>query len=61
MKQDNDDTDWKISNIASEDPGVSTLSSNIEDDDLDNRQVVLHLDQVPHDNTIQTTKVPLPK
>jgi hypothetical protein len=32
MKQDDDDTDWKIRNDKSEDPGQSTLSSDIEQD-----------------------------
>jgi hypothetical protein len=37
MSQDDDDTDWEISNDNSEDPGESTLSSDIENDDLDIR------------------------
>jgi len=43
MKQDDDITDREISNNKSEDPGVSTLSFDIEEDDLDIRQEVLHL------------------
>jgi len=35
MKQDDDDTDRAISNDKSEHPGESTLSLDIEDDDLD--------------------------
>jgi len=61
LKQDDDDTDWEISEDESEDPGESTLSSDIEEDDLDNQQEVLHLDQVHREKTIRTTRVPLPK
>jgi len=61
MMQDDDDADREISHDRSEDPGESTLSSDIEEDDLDIRQQVLHLDQVHHDKTIRTTRVPLPK
>jgi len=60
MKQDDDDTDWVISEKGSEDPAESTLSSDIEEDDLDNQQEVLHLDQAHRDETIRTTRVPLP-
>jgi len=60
-KQDDDDTDREISNDESEDPGQSTLSSDIEEDDLDIRQEVLHLDQARRDKTIRTTRVPPPK
>jgi hypothetical protein len=35
-KQDDNDTDREISERASEDPRASTLSSNIEEDNLDN-------------------------
>jgi hypothetical protein len=37
------------------------LSSDIEEDDLDNQQEVLHLDQARRDKTIRSTKVPPPK
>ena len=60
MKQDDDDTYWVISENQSEDPGESTLSSDSEEDDLDNQQEVLHLDQAHCDKTIWTTRVPLP-
>jgi len=60
MKQDDDDTDREISNDESEDPRQSTLSSNIEEDDLDIRQEVLHLNQAYRDKTIRTAEVPLP-
>jgi len=62
LKQDDDDTDQEdIGDDDSEDAGVSTLSSDIDKDDLDNHQEVLHLDHVHHDNIIQTTRLPLPK
>jgi hypothetical protein len=52
IKQHDDDTDREISNDESDDPGQSTMSSNMEEDDLDIRQKVLHLDQARHDKTI---------
>jgi hypothetical protein len=61
MKQDDDDVEREISNDESEDLGESTLSSDIEEDDLDIRQEVLHLDQARRDKTIRTTRVPPPK
>jgi hypothetical protein len=36
------------------------LSSNIENDNLDNQQDVLHRDQARRDKTRWTTRVPLP-
>jgi hypothetical protein len=44
MKQDDDNTNQEISNNEDEDPGESTLSSDIAEDNLDNWQEVLHLD-----------------
>jgi len=61
MKQEDDDTDREISEHDSEDTGESTLSSDIEEDDLNNQPEVQHLDQVRRDMTIRTTRVPLPK
>jgi len=58
MKQDDNDTDREISQNESEGLGESTLSSDIEEDDLDNQQEVLHLDQARRDKTIRTTRVP---
>jgi hypothetical protein len=52
MKQDDYDTNPEISDNESEDPGQSTLSSNIEEDDLAIRQEVLQLDQPRRDKTI---------
>jgi hypothetical protein len=61
MKQNDDDTDREISNDEGEDPGQSTLSSNIEEDDLDIRQDVLRLDQARRNMIIRTTRVPRAK
>jgi hypothetical protein len=61
MKQDDDDVDLEISNDESEDLGESTMSSDIEEDDVDIRQEVLRLDQARRDKTIRTTRVPQPK
>ena len=56
-----DDTDQDIGDDASEDAGESTLSSDIEEDDLDHQQEVLHLGQARRDKSLRTTRVPLPK
>jgi len=61
MKQDDNDTNREISDDDSEDPGKSTLSSDIEEDDLQTWQEVIPLDQTRCDRTLQTTRVPLPK
>jgi hypothetical protein len=61
IKQDDDDTDRELSEDECEDLGESTLSSDIEEVDLDNQQEVLHLDQARRDKSIRTTRVPLPK
>ena len=62
MQQDDDDNDWEeISNHNSEETGSSTLLSDIEEDELENQQEVLHLDNVRCDQIIRTTRVPLPK
>jgi hypothetical protein len=61
MKQDDDDTDWAISKNECEDLGKSTLSSDIDEDDLENQQEVLHLDKARCDKAIKTTRVPPPK
>jgi len=61
MMQDDNDTNWEISENECEDLGESTLSSDIEEDDLDNQQEVLHQDQARCDKTIQTTRVPPPR
>ena len=61
MKQDDDDTNREISKNECEDLGESTLLSDIEEDNLDNQQEVLHPDQARRDKTITTTRVPPPK
>jgi hypothetical protein len=61
IQQEDDDTDQEITDNEREDTGESRLSSEIEDDDLNNQQEVLHLDQACCDKTIRTTMVPLRK
>jgi len=56
-----DEADQQISNDNSEDTGESTVSSDIEEDDSDHQQEVLHLVQVCWDKSLRTTRVPLPK
>jgi len=60
MNQD-DETDQEIGDHKSEDTGASTLSSNLEDDDLDDQLKVLYLGQVRRDKSLHTSGVPLPK
>jgi len=60
MNQD-DETDQEIGADDSEDTGESTLSSDIEEDDLDHQLEVLHLGQARRDKSLHTTRVPLPK
>jgi hypothetical protein len=61
MYQYHDDIDQELSNNKCEDPGEYTLSSNIEEDDLDNWQDVLPIDQACCNRKVHTTRVPLPK
>jgi len=56
-----DMTDQEIGDGDSEDTGESTLSSHIEDDDLEHQQEVLHLGQEHWDKSLRTTKIPLPR
>jgi hypothetical protein len=51
MTQDGDDTNWEIGNDESENPAMSMKLSEIEEDDLDFSQEVLHLDLVRRDRT----------
>jgi len=60
MRQDDDITDGEIGNDENEYPGESTWSSDIEEDNSENQQGVLHLDQACLDKTLRTTRVPLP-
>jgi hypothetical protein len=48
MNQD-DETEQEIGNEDSEDTGESTVSSDLEEDDLHHQQEVLHLCQARHD------------
>jgi hypothetical protein len=50
--QDDNNTNREISEIESEYHGVSTLSSAIEEDDLEHLQQVLLPDKARRDNTI---------
>jgi hypothetical protein len=61
IKQDDDNSDQELSKNECEDLGESTLSSDIEEDDLDNQQDVLHLDKSRRDKSIRSTWVPLPR
>jgi len=61
IKQNDNDTDQKISENESEDSGESTFSSDIEDNYLPNHQDILHLNQERRDKAIRTTRVPLPQ
>jgi len=50
-----------LSDDETEDPGESTLWSDIEDDDLDYQQEVFLQGQAHRDKPLRTSKVPLPK
>jgi len=60
MNQD-DETDQEIGDDESEDTGVSTISSDIEEDNLDHQQEVLDPGQAHRDRSLRTTRVPLSK
>jgi len=60
MYQD-DETDQENGDDDSEDTGESTLSPDIDKDDLDHPQVVLYVGQAHRDKSLRTTRVPLPK
>jgi len=60
IMQDDDNTDREISNGDSKNPRVSTLSSNIEEDNFDIQHEVLHLDLAGGGKTLRTPRVPLP-
>ena len=61
MKQNDIDTDQEISENESEDAAESDMSSDIQKEDFDNLQEVLHLEQARRDETIPTSRVPLPE
>lgn len=50
-----------IGDDDSEDTGESTLSFDIEEDNLSHQQEVLHLGQESRDKASLTTRIPLPK
>jgi hypothetical protein len=52
LLQQDDDTNQELSDVAIEDPGESTLLSNIEDGDLDHQQQVLLLGQACRDKSL---------
>ena len=55
-----DDTKLEISDDKSEDPGETTISSDINEDYLERLQEILFPSQAHHDKSLQTTRVPLP-
>jgi len=59
MFQD-DVTEQEIDDDHSESTGESTLSFDIEDDDLDHQPEVLHLGQARRDKLLCTARVQLP-
>ena len=61
MMPHGNDTDRDITDTQTEDIGKSTLPSDIEEDDLDNLQKVVHPHKARCDKTIRTTRVPQPK
>jgi hypothetical protein len=56
-----DDTDQELGDKQIEDHGDFTLSSNLEEDHLEDQQVVHLLGQACRDKSLQTTRVSLPK
>jgi len=56
-----DDTDPDIGDAKSEDPGRSSISSNIKEDDLDHHQEVMLLGQAQRDKSLPNTRDPQPK
>jgi len=61
VRKDDDETDWQISDDDSEGTGVSTLSSDIDEDDLEIQQLVRHVEQAHSDKTSTTIRIPLLK
>jgi len=56
-----EDSDQEIGDVESEATGESTISSDIEEHDVDHQQEVLRLRQACQDKWLRTTRVPLPK
>jgi hypothetical protein len=55
--KEDDDADSKITDDDCEEQGMSTLPSDIEQDELAYTQEVLHLRQPNHYNQVKTTSV----
>jgi len=55
-----DETDQEIDDDDSDDTRESTISSDIEGDDLDHQPEVLDLGQARQDKSLCTRRVPLP-
>jgi hypothetical protein len=55
LKQDDNDAHWEIIENESDDLAASTLSSDMEEDDVDNLPEVLQLDQTRRDMATRTT------
>jgi len=60
MNQD-DETDQEISDDNHQGTRECTLSSDIEEDDFDHHQEVIHLGQARQEKLLRTTSVPLRK
>jgi len=61
MKHDDVDTDREIYTDGNDELQESTRSSDIDENELDNGQEVLHSDQMGREKPILTTRVPPPK
>jgi len=59
LKQD-DDLNQEISDDGSDDPRESIIISDIEINNLDHQQQVLHVGQARRDKSLRTTRDPLP-
>jgi len=60
MNQD-EASDQEIGDDESEDTAESTLSSEIDEHNLDHQQEVLYIGQARQEKSLRTTRVPLPK
>jgi hypothetical protein len=58
--EQNGETNQEISDEDSEDTGEYTLIFDIQEDDLDHQQEVLHVCLARQDNSLGATRVPLP-
>lgn len=55
----NDETNQEIGDDDSEDNGESTISCDIEDDDLDHQRKIVHVGKAHRDKSLRSTSVPL--